>query len=210
MPLLNFIHTECIWRHHGSESTTYTASQLSGIPLPVPPFCLAAGRNLCQCQYKSPGDIQKTSLDPLTNVYGQSSFLSSPDRSSFSEVLISPVAPKATWRICFDHIPLSATAACKFSSQSKVTIMPVNIPSVIIENTARLSGLGLNQNMVRISRVSPGDIYHFYAVFTRYIGRQWPFNWYWHRFPPTGRQNGCTSKVIPLNRRQMYKWTFKL
>ena len=35
------------------EVTVYTAHQLCGITLLVPPFCLTAGRNPCQCQYEA-------------------------------------------------------------------------------------------------------------------------------------------------------------
>ena len=35
----------------------YTACQLSGITLLVPPFSLKAGRNQCQRQHKAPDNI---------------------------------------------------------------------------------------------------------------------------------------------------------
>ena len=117
----------------------------------------------------------KTSRDPLTNIYGQSSFLSGPGRSSFSGVLISPVVPKAMWCICVHYIPLWPIAVCEIPSQSKVAIMPINIRSVILENIVQLSGLGLSQNMKRISGVPQTAVYKFYAAFVEaaYMGIYW-------------------------------------
>ena len=48
----------------------YTARQLRGIALLVPPFCLRDCGNLCQSQYKAPDNISKTSSDPLTKFNG--------------------------------------------------------------------------------------------------------------------------------------------
>ena len=76
--------------------TVYTARQLCGITLLVPPFYLLAYGNICQSQYKA-------FVDPLTNFCGRPSLLSSPGQPSFSGELISPIAPKAVWRICVDH-----------------------------------------------------------------------------------------------------------
>ena len=67
-------------------------------------FCFKTDKDLCQCQYKSPENIWKTSHSTLTKSYSQPSLLSSPGHPSFSGVLISPVAPKAIGRICVHHI----------------------------------------------------------------------------------------------------------
>ena len=64
------------------------------------------------------------------------------------------------WCVSVDHIPLWAIAVGKFPPQTKVAIRPV-----IIENTVQLLGLGLSQNMLRISGMPQGAIYKFYAVF---------------------------------------------
>ena len=52
-----------------AQHSSYTACQLSGITLLVLPFCLTAGENLYQCQYKAIDNIWKTSRGPLIKFY---------------------------------------------------------------------------------------------------------------------------------------------
>ena len=58
----------------------------------------------------------------------------------FSGVLISPIDPKAVYRICVDHIQLWIVAVCKLHFQNKMVIIPANTQPVIIENTALFLG----------------------------------------------------------------------
>ena len=58
---------------------------------------------------------------------------SSPSQPFFYQVLIFPIAPKAVYRICFDHIQLWAVVVCQLPSQTKLVIMSTNIRPVIIK-----------------------------------------------------------------------------
>ena len=129
------------------------------ITLLVPPFCLTAGGSLSQCQYKTPGNIQKTSRDPLTNIYGWPSLLSCPGQPSSSGMLISPIAPKGSvTHLCWSRLVVSRHCM-QVTSETKVAIMPTNIWSVIIVNIVWLSGHGLSLiEMSRITGVSQGAI----------------------------------------------------
>ena len=60
-------------------------------------------------------------------------------------MLISPIAPKAVWRFCVDHIQLWAIAVCKLLSENIVLIMPTTTQPVIMENDIQFYGLGLCQ-----------------------------------------------------------------
>ena len=117
-----------------SVTQTYTARQSCRITLLVPPFCLTAGGNLCQRQYKVLANIYKTSRDPWQNFMVDHHFFPVPVSHSFPGVLISPIGPKAMWFIGVDHIQLLAVAERKFPSQTKVEIIPTNIRPVINEN----------------------------------------------------------------------------
>ena len=82
-----------------------------------------------------------------------------PRQPPFSEVLISPIAQKAAWRISVDHTQLWVVAIRILLSHTKVAIMLSNTQPVIIENIIRFSGLGLSQReMSRNTRVSQGII----------------------------------------------------
>ena len=72
----------------------------------------------------SPLIIFKDRPRPLTNFCDRPSLSSCPGQSSFSGVLISPIAPKALWHICVDHILLWIVAVWKLPSQTKVANMP--------------------------------------------------------------------------------------
>ena len=90
----------------------------------------------------------KTPRDPLRNLYGLPSILSSPDQPSFSGLMISQNTTKVVWCICVDHSQLWAITVCKLPSETKVAIMPNNIRPVIIENIILFSGLGLSQREI--------------------------------------------------------------
>ena len=134
----------------------YTARELCAITLVVPPFCLKASWNLCQSQYKAPGNVKDTSDVLLTKFYGWLSFLSIPGQPSFSGVLISPIVVKAVRRIYVDHIRLWAVVVCKLHSENIVLIMPTAIQPVFIENDVKFPGLGFShrEEMSRTAGVS--------------------------------------------------------
>ena len=101
----------------------------------VPSYCLTAGANLYQYQYKAPDNIQKTTRELLTTFIVD---------HHFGPVPISLLSREgwfpsnATLRICFDHIQLCAVAVCKLLSQTKVTNLPTNIQPLISENIVHL------------------------------------------------------------------------
>ena len=71
-------------------------------------FCITACGKLGQCKYKALGNIQKTSCDPLRNIYGRPSLLSCPNQLLYSGVLISPITPKGcVAHLCWSHSPAS-------------------------------------------------------------------------------------------------------
>ena len=96
-------------------SCKHTVRQLREITLLVPTFCLMSMSLNGLWKY-----FKKTTRDLLNNFYGRPSFL------TFSEVLISPVAPKVVWCICVHDIQLWAVAVCKLQFQTNVAIMPTN------------------------------------------------------------------------------------
>ena len=69
--------------------TLYIARQLSGIALPVWPFCLIAGGNRCHFQPEPPDNIEKSTGDHLTEFNARRSLLLSPSQPYFSGVRIS-------------------------------------------------------------------------------------------------------------------------
>ena len=116
--------------------------------------------NLSQCQYKALGNTYKTPREPLTNFYDQPSLRSSPGQPSFLAVLISTIAPK---RQCGAFLLI--TFSCEPSLYAnyhliqKMSIVPTNIPPVILENIVLFSGLGFSRReMWRIIGVSQGAI----------------------------------------------------
>ena len=66
---LRLYNTETIWYslskfgHIHRCDIDYIDHQLCGITILVPPVCLTAGGNLCQCQYKASNYIWRTSRD---------------------------------------------------------------------------------------------------------------------------------------------------
>ena len=85
--------------------------------------------------------------------------MSSHGQPPFSGVLISPIATKAAWRICVDHIRLWTVVAGKLLSEAIVVIIPTTIQPVIIENIVRLSGRGVShRELSRTIGVSQGAI----------------------------------------------------
>ena len=149
----------------------YIARQMYGITLLVPPFCLTAVWNQCQCKHKAPENILKNIRDPLTKLFGRPSLLSSLGPFSFSGELISPIALK--WRICVAYIQLWVVAVCKLPSPTKLAVIPTNIWPVIIENMVRVSGLGLKQELLchRVSSIKSHAVFVTAVVLPRaYIG----------------------------------------
>ena len=101
--------TSMIFDHyawHTMVGIRYTARQLCGITLLVPPLFFIAGGNLCQCQYKALDDIQKTFRDPwqtfmliITFFLSRLAFLGSAD---------FPKCPKGiVVRLCWSHSGVS-------------------------------------------------------------------------------------------------------
>ena len=126
----------------------------------MPPFCLTAGGNICQCNYKTTENISKTSSDHLTKFYGRSSLLFWPGQPSW-ECWFPQLSQKqcgAFVLITFSCEP-SLYANCP-PNQTKVAIMQINIRPVIIEKNVRYSGLGLCQkDMSRITGMPKGAIW---------------------------------------------------
>ena len=87
---------------------TYTGRQLYGITLLTPPLCFTAGGNLCQCQFKSPGNILKLSLGSLITVYGRPSLYACSGQSFFLKSADFPNCPKISMaHFCWLHSFLS-------------------------------------------------------------------------------------------------------
>ena len=129
-----------VWNHHTS-ATALPHSWWTSMPMPI----------------WGPWQCLKDLLQPPDKLYGRPSLMSSPGQPSPSGVLISPMAQKAVWHICVDHIQLWAVAVCKVPFQIKVAIMPTNIRPVIIENIVRVlvSHRGRCWELVECHKVSP-------------------------------------------------------
>ena len=108
--------------------SSHTAHQLFGITQLVPPFCFSEGENLSH--YKAHDDKKDLSR-PTDKLYGRPSLLSSSGQLSFSRVLISPIALKAVWWICIEHIQLWAVSVCKLPFETNVAIMSTNIQKLL-------------------------------------------------------------------------------
>ena len=102
----------------------------------------------------------------------QSALLCSPGQPSFSRGLISPIAPKAVWRICIDCIQLWAVVVSKLLCETIMVIFSTTIQRAIIENIVQFSGLGLSQmDMSRTIGVSQGVTGSWEQQF--YTGATW-------------------------------------
>ena len=130
-----------------NNTAQYTPHHFYGITLLGPPVYPTAGGNLCQCNYQTPDDINKSSCGPLTNFNG---------RPSLCPVPVSLLSrgcwlPQLHRRLCcaflltdFSCAP-SMYASYHFKSKWQ-SCKPI---SCVIEHIVLFTGLRLSQMKCR-------------------------------------------------------------